>query len=233
MAAQTRVKPTTKPTTEQKNIQANKTFFGRWSKTYDSLGIRFWMRRFQIPALREIKFQPGIKILDLSCGTGELLQDLYRRGKGKIKLFGLDISEEMLEMARKKLPLEVTLVRGDVHRLPFDSGEFDYVLCTEAFHHYHSKYQAVTEMKRVLKNDGKIIIVDINFFLPSIHWLFQKLEPGCVKINNQGEMGLLFKKNGLKIARQQRNFLFAIMTIGQKEERGKKDKNMEKEEIRK
>lgn len=212
-------------TKEQRNIQANKAFFNRWSKSYDSSGIRFWMRRFQIPALHEIQFQPEIKVLDLSCGTGELLRQLYRRGEGKIKLYGLDISKEMLEMAKKKLPSEVTLIQGDVHSLPFSSGEFDYVLCTEAFHHYHSQHQAVAEMKRVLKNSGKIIIVDVNFFLPPVHWLFQKLEPGCVKINNQREMILLFKKNGLKIVKQQRNFLFAIMTIGKKEEQ---DKNLER-----
>ncbi len=217
--------PKVKSTTEQKNVNANKAFFDRWSKTYDSSPIRFWMRHFQIPALQEIQFRPGIKILDLSCGTGELLQTLFRKSKGKAELYGLDISNDMLRKARQKLPTEVKLVQGDVHNLPFDSGEFDYVLCTEAFHHYHSQNQAVAEMKRVLKNSGKIIIVDVNFFLPPVHWIFQKLEPGCVKINNKREMGLLFRKNGINIIKQQRNFLFAIMTIGQKEEREKKIKS--------
>lgn len=206
-------------TKEQENIHANRAFFDCWSNTYDSSLIRFWMRHFQVPALREIQFRPGIKILDLSCGTGELLQTLFRKSKGKAKLYGLDISENMLQKARQKLPAEVMLVRGDVHNILFDSEEFDYVLCTEAFHHYHSQNQAVAEMKRVLKNDGKIIIVDVNFFLRPIHWLFQKLEPGCIKINNKKEMGLLFRNNGIKLIKQQRNFLFAIMTIGQKREK--------------
>ena len=227
MTASTNVKSKT----EQKNIHANKAFFDRWSKTYDSSRTRFWMRRFQVPALREIEFRPEIKILDLSCGTGELLQELYNKSKGQIELYGLDISEEMLEMAKKKLPSKITLVQGDVHNLPFKSEKFDYVLCTEAFHHYHSQKQAVSEMKRVLKNNGRMIIVDVNFFLPPVHWLFQKWEPGCVKINNKREMRSLFRKNGIKIMKQQRNFLFAIMSIGQKEE--KKIKNMKREENRK
>ena len=206
-------------TKEQKNVHANKTFFDRWSKTYDSSPIRFWMRHFQIPALREIQFYPGIKILDLSCGTGELLQTLLQKINDKAELYGLDISEDMLRKARQKLPAEVVLVHGDVHHLPFDSKKFDYVLCTEAFHHYHSQNLAIAEMKRVLKNDGKIIIVDVNFFLPPIHWLFQKLEPGCVKINNKKEINLLFKDNDIKLIKQQRNFMFAIMTIGKKKEK--------------
>ncbi len=203
-------------TKEQENIHANKVFFNRWSNTYDSSPIRFWMRHFQVPALREIQFRQGIKILDLSCGTGELLQTLDQKSKGTAKLYGLDISEDMLKKAREKLSAKIVLVRGDVHDLPFDSREFDYVLCTEAFHHYHSQNRAVAEMKRVLKNEGKIIIVDVNFFLPPVHWLFQKFEPGCVKINSKKEIKRLFNDNGIKMLKQKRNFLFAIMTIGEK-----------------
>ncbi len=203
---------------EQKNIQANKEFFNRWSKTYDSSRTRFWMRHFQIPALREIQFLPGIKILDLSCGTGELLQTLYQKSKRSAKLYGLDISVDMLQKAREKLSPEIVLVQGDVHHLPFDNEEFDYVLCTEAFHHYHSQNQAVAEMNRVLRHEGKIIIVDVNFFLPPIHWLVQKLEPGCIKINSKKEIKRIFKNKSLKVIKQKRNFLFAIMTIGQKRE---------------
>ncbi len=206
----------TKQTKEQKNIQANKVFFDRWSNTYDSSPIRFWMRHFQVPALREIQFHPGIKILDLSCGTGELLQTLYQKSKGTAKIRGLDISEDMLQKARQKLSAKIVLVQGDVHDIPFDNGEFDYVMGTQAFHHYNSQNRAVAEMKRVLKKGGKIIIVDVNFFLPPVHWLFQKLEPGCVKINNKKEIRMLFNNNGIKTIKQQRNFLFAIMTIGQK-----------------
>ncbi len=206
----------TKKNKEQQNIHANKVFFNRWSKTYDSSPIRFWMGHFQASALREIQFRPGIKILDLSCGTGELLQTLYQKSKGTAKLYGLDISEDMLQKAREKLPRKIVLVQGDVHNLPFDEKEFDYVLCTEAFHHYHSQNQAVAEMRRVLKQNGKLIIVDVNFFLPPIHWLFQKLEPGCIKINSKREMKLLFNNNGINVIKQKRNFLFAIMTVGQK-----------------
>lgn len=214
-----RAKGQNNQTREQKNIQANKAFFGRWSRTYDSSLVCFWMRHFQFPALQEIKFHPEVKILDLSCGTGELLGKLWEKSQGKAKLYGLDISERMLDVAREKLPKKITLVSGDVHHLPFDNEEFDYVLCTEAFHHYHSQNDAVAEMKRVLNQNGKIIIVDVNFILPLINWLFQKLEPGCVKINSKREMRWLFRSNGIKTIKQKRNFLFAIMTIGQKREK--------------
>jgi len=58
--------------------------------------------------------------------------------------------------------------------------------------------------------------VDINFFLWPIHWLFERFEPGCVKVNNKKEMKILFEQAGLREIRQERSFLFAVMTMGKK-----------------
>jgi ubiquinone/menaquinone biosynthesis C-methylase UbiE len=122
----------------------------------------------------------------------------------------------MLKKARTKLPKNVTLVNADVHNLPFKDDYFDYVITTEAFHHYHNQERALSEMKRVVKKGGKVIVSDIHFFLRPIHWLFEKLEPGCVKINSKKEMRELFEKIALKNVRQSRNFIFAVMTTGEK-----------------
>ncbi len=155
-----------------------------------------------------------MKLLDVSCGTGELLKTLARKPG---KWYGVDISPEMLAVARKKLPASVVLKEALVHRLPFPDNYFEYVVSTEAFHHYDRQQKALKEMARVTKNGGKVIIVDINFFLPCLHFLFQKIEPGCVKINGRKEMQRLFEKTGLTNIQQQRSFLFAVMTVGKKE----------------
>ncbi len=203
------------------NLKENERMFGKWAKTYDATLFQFWMRRFQVPIFREIELKAGTKILDISCGTGKLLQTLDEKSNGKVQLYGLDLSQKMLDSARQKLPAAVTLVRGDVHHLPFEENQFDYVLCTEAFHHYHSQEKAIAEMKRVVKKNGKVMIVDINFFSRIIHWLFEKIEPGCVKVNNEKEMSTLFEKNGLPVIKQRRNFIFAMMTIGRKKDEEK------------
>lgn len=188
--------------------------FNRWASTYDFGLFQYWMKKFQVPAIREIDFGKKPKILDISCGTGELLHSLSKAGKSE--LYGVDIAEKMLEEARKKLPLEVQLQKADVHRLPFKANAFDYVLTTEAFHHYYDQRRALQEMYRVTNKSGKVIVVDINFFLKPLHFLFQKLEPGNVKINDQKEMKKLFTEAGLKVEKQSRNFLFAVMTVGVK-----------------
>jgi len=195
-----------------KNIKKNRIFFDRWAKSYDAGLFQFWMRRFYLPVLKEVILTKKSRLLDISCGTGELLQ----KWRGKAQLYGGDISEEMLKKAQTKLPEGVTLVKADVHNLPFKNNYFDYVITTEAFHHYYDQKIALAEMCRVTKKGGKVIVSDINFFLKPIHWLFEKVEPGCVKINSKREMRELFEKNTLKNVRQNRNFIFAVMTTGEK-----------------
>ncbi len=196
----------------KKNLQQNKAFFGRWAKSYDAPLFQFWMRKFQALALKELILSQDTKILDVSCGTGQLLQKLSR----KAKLYGVDLSPEMVKIARKKLPPTVQLQAADAHQLPFQDNFFDYTITTEAFHHYYSQKLALREMIRVTKFGGKVIVSDINFFFRFVHWLFQKFEPGCVKINSKKQMNLLFSQVGLKNLRQRRNFLFAVITIGTK-----------------
>lgn len=49
-------------------------------------------------------------------------------------------------------------VVGDAHKLPFEDGKFDIILCTELLEHLHSPHIAISEMKRVLKTEGKLIL---------------------------------------------------------------------------
>ena len=166
---------------KQTNLQQNRQLFDRWAKSYDKAVFQFWMRKFYAQATAELQLNPKTKVLDISCGTGELLKSL----QGKAELYGIDISEEMLKAAKKKLGRKVKLLKADVHRLPFEDNFFDYAMTTEAFHHYYDQPSALKEMVRVTKNGGKIIVADINFFLKPVHWLFQKIEPGCVKVNSK------------------------------------------------
>ncbi len=205
-----------KPSKES-NLKKNIHFFDRWAQSYDAHLFQFWMRGFHTAVLREIELSKKLRILDVSCGTGELLFSLYRKDNNKnFTLHGLELSEGMVRRARQKLPKDIALKKGDVHRLPFSNNYFDSVISTEAFHHYYDQKRALAEMLRVTKRGGTVTIVDINFFFPFIHRLFEHFEPGCVKINNRSEMRRLFRGTALKNIRQKRTFLFAVMTKGTK-----------------
>ncbi|MDP3698320.1 MAG: methyltransferase domain-containing protein [Nanoarchaeota archaeon] len=199
-------------TEQDQNLSKNQYFFDKWAKNYDRRSNQWWMKRFHLPVFKELLLNQNTKILDISCGTGELLKKL----EGKAELYGVDLSEEMLTKARTKLSPKVKLRKADVHALPFKDNFFDYVISAEAFHHYYGQQKAVQEMVRITKTGGKVIVADINFFLKPIHWLFKRYEPGHVKINSKKEMKQLFEQAGLKIVGQKRNFAFAVMTVGEK-----------------
>jgi ubiquinone/menaquinone biosynthesis C-methylase UbiE len=183
------------------NLEKNKKFFGMWARIYDlSIYPLNFMRK---PVLKEINYG---KILDVSCGTGLLLAKL------KGELFGIDLSSEMLEVAKKRLGNNVKLKVMDVHALEFDDGEFDFVLSTLAFHHYNDQEKALKEMVRVCK--GKVIIMDIDFFKLA-NRIFAVFEPGCVKVNTKIEMKSLFEKVELKNIVQKR-IPFGLVTIGER-----------------
>ncbi len=206
------------------NLSRNRSFFNRWAKSYDFWLFQFWMKGFHRPVFQEIDFTKPAKVLDISCGTGELLKSLQERDiQGNLQLYGVDIAEEMFKKARPKLPEpQVHFSQGDVHALKFPADHFDYVISTEAFHHYGDQRKALPEMVRVAKKgkvgekSGKVIVVDVNFFCSWIHALFQRFEPGCVKINSRKEMRALFEQAGLKEITRQRAFLFAVATVGRK-----------------
>lgn len=198
-----------------RNIEQNKSVYSRWSKTYDRAHTRFWMRLFHLPVLKEIDFQGKGKFLDVGCGTGELLK-LLESKRAILELHGIDLSPEMRAKARVKLSRSVMLSVGDVHQLPFREGTFDYVVSTEAFHHYGDQQKALGEMMRVTRKGGKVIVVDMDFFLRPVHWLFERFERGCQKVNSRKEMLSLFEEVWLQNIRQKRSFLFAVMTVGVK-----------------
>lgn len=102
----------------------------------------------------------NLKVLNIGIGTG-LLEE---RIKSQAHLFGIDISEKMMEKVReKKLP--VTLMYGSFTDIPFENAVFDRIVSTFAFHHLtpQEKKMAFAEMDRVLCGQGRIVIGDFMF----------------------------------------------------------------------
>ncbi|MBD2114058.1 MULTISPECIES: class I SAM-dependent methyltransferase [Cyanophyceae] len=99
------------------------------------------------------------RILDLGCGTGTLIQRLLHLAP-EIEIVGLDPSAEMLCVARQKLPKSVELRVGSADNIPFPNESFDWVISTNAFHYFRHPYQAIQDIKRVLKPNGHLVITD-------------------------------------------------------------------------
>ncbi len=140
--------------------------FIRWSDSYDRCVLQWLLfgpsHRALIRRVREVVGDQPARILDVGCGTGVLAARL-RNALPRVEVYGVDLVSEMLQngQARWRSHREhVFPVQGDSERLPFPSGCFDIVTCSNSFHHYPRQDRAVLEMRRVLRPGGRLMIVD-------------------------------------------------------------------------
>ncbi len=105
-----------------------------------------------------INIQPGAKVLDIGCGTGNHTARFIERG---CKVTGVDLSLSMLEIAKEKFPSN-TFVHSSVYALPFPEDYFDVVFSMLTFEFLEEMEAAYFEMKRVAKPNGQIFIGTIN-----------------------------------------------------------------------
>lgn len=88
-------------------------------------------------------------VLDVGCGEGFTLQQLYENGVGE-KLEGVDFLDTAIQIGNKIHP-QLKLKQGNIYELPYKDNSFDLVLCTEVLEHLEKPADALKELKRVTK----------------------------------------------------------------------------------
>jgi ubiquinone/menaquinone biosynthesis C-methylase UbiE len=102
--------------------------------------------------------QRGEKILDIACGAGELSLKIARRG---CQVYGIDLSAEAINSARRladQAKIRCEFAEGNAQRLPFGEESFDKIICSSSLEHFDDGAQALGEMRRVLKPNGKVVL---------------------------------------------------------------------------
>ena len=104
----------------------------------------------------------GPRVLEVSFGTGYLLSHYA----GKFETYGLEYNRRMACTARgnlEKKGLTAQLQVGDVEAIPYPNGTFDSLVNTMAFTGYPEGTKAMSELWRVIKKGGRLILIDINY----------------------------------------------------------------------
>ncbi|MCP4544749.1 MAG: class I SAM-dependent methyltransferase [Chloroflexi bacterium] len=104
----------------------------------------------------------GPRVLEASFGTGYLLMQYADR----FDTFGIDYNEKMLSIARNNLDrkgITARLEQANVESLPYEDEMFDSIVNTMAFSGYPNEVKAMSELHRVLKKGGRLLLVDINY----------------------------------------------------------------------
>ncbi|MBI3103864.1 class I SAM-dependent methyltransferase [Candidatus Daviesbacteria bacterium] len=119
------------------------------------------------------------KILDIGCGNGYYLY-LLNNLEVKVALTGVDSDDNALKSAREIVDNKnIKLLKADATKLPFKDLSFDKVLMSEVIEHIDAEEKALSEIKRVLKPGGLLVLttcnIDYPFFWDPINWILQGL----------------------------------------------------------
>ncbi|MCB9223428.1 MAG: bifunctional demethylmenaquinone methyltransferase/2-methoxy-6-polyprenyl-1,4-benzoquinol methylase UbiE [Crocinitomicaceae bacterium] len=142
--------------------------FDNISKRYDflnhflSMGIDKIWRKKAVKILKEYK--PQI-ILDIATGTGDFAISSMRIKPAKV--VGLDLSEGMLEVGRKKMKKKglddkVEMIQGDSENLPFEDAHFDAITVGFGVRNFENLEKGLSEMHRVLRDGSPAIILEFS-----------------------------------------------------------------------
>jgi ubiquinone/menaquinone biosynthesis C-methylase UbiE len=125
-----------------------------YAAVFDDIGLRI----FEWPWIRKLveKYRPR-SLLDLGCGNGYLAKAL--RGRAP-EIYALEPSPVMYAIAEKNLDGGVDLRQGSAEAMPFEDSSFDMVVSLLSFR-YMAWDRALDEIRRVLKDTGVFILVDL------------------------------------------------------------------------
>ena len=124
---------------------------------------RLALQRDRAAALAErvrdllVPFTGEERVLDSGCGAGALAFALAPHVR---EIVGVDLSSELLAAGRPEAPANVVLLEGDATALPYAEGAFDLTGCLRVLHHVRRPELVVSELARVTRPGGRILVAD-------------------------------------------------------------------------
>jgi SAM-dependent methyltransferase len=155
----------------------------------------------QARLLRLLCPRVGCRLLDVGCGTGDMLVAAAEAG---LRAAGVDVSDIGVEAARRRVP-EAEVVVSAAEELPFPDAAFDYVTCMGSLEHFAEPDRGLAEMIRVTKPDGRVLILVPNsrhYWMPVLRLvraLFPGLSQPVERHASRQEWERLFGGQGLKV----------------------------------
>lgn len=148
---------------QERTVTKTKKHFEESAEYYDESFDGKFVKPMYEHILRRLKKEERARILDVGCGTGNVLKELVN---GSRQLYGVDLSEKMVEIAKERLKDNAVIEAADAKELPFENASFDILLCNASFHHYPQPKAVLEEMGRVLRPGGILLIGEGYAFQP-------------------------------------------------------------------
>jgi ubiquinone/menaquinone biosynthesis C-methylase UbiE len=189
---------------KQHHAEVNEKKWDERAETFE----RKWFNRFnyfqfvQKQVIRLLDLHEGQNFLDIGCGTGWAVRYAASVVHGKSEFYGIDISPKMIEKAREYCESceNIHFHKADAEALPFENDFFDFIICTNSFHHYFSPSKALAEVCRVLKPGGRFFLLDFtadgSIIKIADKWALTR-DRAHVRFYSTQEYRVLFAQSGL------------------------------------
>lgn len=157
--------------------------FDRIAHTYDPINRILSMgqdQRWRTLVTRHMPEKKDLVVLDIATGTADLLIALCRNAHVS-KAYGVDLAEKMLALGQKKvstmgLENKITLLKADAAQLPFSDHSVDVVSISFGIRNFAAIEAALSEIARVLKPNGTLLILEFslprNFIIRAFYLLY-------------------------------------------------------------
>jgi len=175
--------------------------------TYDRRWRRYHAETFARVA-HHLRSSQAPSILDVPCGTGELLRWLLPV-VSDARIIGIDGSAAMLNIAHQKWTGEprVRFQHGLAEALPCADASFDWVFCCSSLHYFRQPERVLAEFARVLKPTGRLLLLDWcrnPWHCRLINWWKAHVDPAHVRMYTTQELERLLRNTGWSVPQVER-----------------------------
>jgi len=153
----------------ESNAETLREEFNRWAEAGRGEGMEQDHLPITLPVLQKMRLAPADNVLDLGCGSGWLSRRLSKLvPEGRV--VGMDISDEMIRMARRTSTDHHNLlfITGEVGEIPWELNFFTQVISVESAYYWPNPAAGVKEIYRVLRPGGAAWIL-INYYRDNPH----------------------------------------------------------------
>lgn len=157
-------------------IEKLEKFYSKQAKFYDLTRNFFLFNRKE--AIDYLDIQPNDVVVDLACGTGLNMPLIIKKQPKEI--IGIDYSQSMLAIARRKYPI-VKFIEADVANYQFTPNSIDKIICTYSMSMIEEWQKTIQNVANSLKRNGIFVILDfhpwqgfLKIFYPIFRWWLKK-----------------------------------------------------------
>jgi len=167
-----------------------------FEKKYHKLEKDHWWFISRRDAVRRIinKYDKNIKILEIGCSSGQLIDVL--KGDKYSEITGIDISKEAVQLCQCRNMRDI--IQMDGSRMGFKRGKFDLIIASDILEHMDNDFHVIKEWRRVLKENGEIVA-----FVPAFKFLWSDHDEVNKHFRRYSKRELisLFEESGFEVVR--------------------------------